>query len=73
MDRVDIKGRELHFIRMVLNHQEYNNPYTMEALTTPRSQAQWSEDFIKNIEKEKLIRFDDGKIYATDLATRSII
>ena len=72
MDTVDIKGRELHFIRMVLNHQQYDNPYTMEALTTPRSKAQWSEDFINNIEKEKLVRFDDGKIYATELAIKSI-
>jgi len=69
---VDIRGRELHFIRMALNHQQYNNPYTIEALTTPRSQAQWSEDFINKIEKEKLIRFEDGKIYVTDLAIRSI-
>lgn len=72
MDSVDIKGRELHFIRMVLNHQQYNNPYSMEALTTSRSQAQWNEDFINNVEKEKLIRFYDGKIYATDLAIKSI-
>lgn len=69
---IDIRGRELHFIRMALNHQQYNNPYTIESLTTPRSQAQWSEDFIKKIEKEKLIRIEDGKIYVTDLAIRSI-
>lgn len=69
---VDIRGRELHFIRMALNHQQYNNHYTIEALTTPRSQAQWSEDFINKIEKEKLIRLEDGKIYVTDLAIRSI-
>lgn len=72
MDTVDIKGRELHFLRMALNHQQYNTHYKMEALTTPRSQAQWSEDFIGEIEKGKLIRFDDGKIYVTDLAIRSI-
>lgn len=69
---IDIRGRELHFLRMALNHQQYNNPYTIEALTTPRSQAQWSEDFIKKIEEKKLIRFEDGKIYVTDLAIRSI-
>ncbi len=72
MDTVEIKGRELHFIRMVLNHQQYNNPYTMEALTTPRSHAEWSEDFINNIEKRNLLRFEDGKVYATELAIRSI-
>lgn len=72
MDTVDIKGRELHFLRMALNHQQYNNHYTLEALLTPRSQAQWSEDFFRNIQTKGLLRIEESKIYVTELAIKSI-
>lgn len=69
---IDIRGRELHFIKRVLNRQQYNDPFTIEVLNSEKSQLQWSEDFILNLEKSGLLRFENGNVYATDLAIRSI-
>jgi hypothetical protein len=72
---IDIRGKELHFIKHVLNRQQTRNisdVLTLEALLTPRGQLQWGEDFIYRLEREGLLRFEDGRVYATDLSIRSI-
>lgn len=72
MDTLDIKGKELHFIRRVINKQKHNDPFSLTLLNDARFTAQWSEEFIKNLESKNLLRFNDGFIYATDLAIRSV-
>lgn len=72
---IDIRGKELHFIKHVLNRQQTRNisdVLTLESLLTPRGQLQWGEDFIYRLEREGLLRFEDGRVYATDLSIRSI-
>jgi len=72
---IDIRGKELHFVKHVLNRQQTRNisdVLTLEALLTPRGQLQWGEDFIYRLEREGLLRFEDGRVYATDLSIRSI-
>jgi hypothetical protein len=72
---IDIRGKDLHFVKHVLNRQQTRNisdVLTLEALLTPRGQLQWSEDFIYRLESEGLLRFEDGRVYATDLSIRSI-
>jgi len=72
MDIVDIKGRELHFLRMTLNWQLYQGCYTLEMLLNPPEHAQWSKEFIYNCEKKGFIKFEGDKIYVTDNAIRAI-
>jgi hypothetical protein len=72
---IDIRGKELHFIKHILNRQQTRNisdVLTLEALLSPRGQSQWGEDFIYRLEREGLLRFEDGRVYATDLSIRSI-
>lgn len=71
MDTVDIKGRELHFLRMALNWQKYQGCYTLDMLLKP-TERQWSEEFIYNCEKKGFIRFEENKIYVTEEAIRPI-
>src|SRR5437868_1404418 len=68
MDTIDIRGKELHFLRMTLNWQLYQGCYTLEMLLG----GQWSKDFIYNCEKKGFIRFEGDKIYVTDEAIRAI-
>lgn len=72
MDTVDIRGKELHFLRMTLNWQLYQGCYTLEMLLNPPEHAQWSKEFICNCEKKGFIRFEGDKIYVTAEAIRSI-
>src|SRR5690554_6280049 len=68
----DINGREFHFVKKVLNKQQHTEPFSVEILKDPRFTLQWTEEFVKNLERKKFLRFDNGLIYATDLAIRSI-
>lgn len=72
MDTVDIKGKELHFLRMTLNWQLYQGCYTLGMLLNPHEHKQWSKEFIYNCEKKGFIRFEGDKIYVTDAAIRAI-
>lgn len=69
---VDIRGKELYFVKRVLNRQQYNEPFSVALLKDQGFTLQWSEDFITSLAKKGLLRFDNGFIYATDLAIRSI-
>ena len=69
---MDIRGKELHFLRMTLNWQLYQGCYTLEMLLNPPEHAQWSKEFIYNCEKKGFIKFEGDKIYVTDEAIRSI-
>jgi hypothetical protein len=71
MEISDIKGKELHFLRMALNWQQYQGCYTLEMLLTP-TERQWSKEFIYSCEKKGFIRFEGDKIYVTEEAIRSI-
>ena len=71
MDILDIRGKELHFLRMALNWQKYQGCYTLEMLLTPNERL-WSKEFIYSCEKKGFIRFEGDKIYVTDEAIRSI-
>lgn len=68
---IDIRGKELHFLRMTLNWQLYQGCYTLEMLLNP-TERQWSKEFIYNCEKKGFIRFEGDKIYVTNEAIRSI-
>jgi hypothetical protein len=68
----DLRGRELHFIKRVLNKQQYNDPFSIELLKDDHFALQWDEEFINNLVKKSLLRFENGFMYATDLAIRSI-
>jgi hypothetical protein len=72
MNTVEIKGREIHFIKRALNKQQHNDHFAMEALLIPEDRAQWSEGFIKDIAKKGLLRIENGKVYVTELAIRSV-
>jgi hypothetical protein len=69
---VDIRGKELHFVKRVLNRQQYNEPFSVDLLKDQRFTLQWSEDFVTSLEAKGLLRFGNGFIYVTDLAIRSI-
>ncbi|WP_121355140.1 hypothetical protein [Flavisolibacter nicotianae] len=72
MHTVDIRGRELHLINRVLNRQQRREPFTIEGLRELITRHCWSDDFLANLERNGLLRFEDGRVYATDLAIRSI-
>jgi hypothetical protein len=72
MDILDIRGKELHFLRMTLNWQLYQGGYTLDMLLNPPEHARWSKEFIYNCEKKGFIRFEGDKIYVTDEAIRAI-
>jgi len=72
MDIIDIKGRELHFLRMALNWQQHQGCYTLDMLLNPPDHAQWSKEFIYNCEKKGFIKFEGDKIYVTDEAINAI-
>ena len=72
---IDIRGKELHFLRRILNRQQsrnINDHFTIEALTSNRHEAQYGNDFLPDLEKRGLIYYKDGYVYVTDLTIRSI-
>lgn len=68
----DIRGRELHFIKRVLNRQQHNELFSVELLKDQRFTLQSTEEFFTNLQKNGLLRFENGFMYATNLAIRSI-
>ena len=52
MNTIDIKGKELHFVKRVLNRQQYNDHFTIDTFNNERGDLQWGKDFIANLEKK---------------------
>lgn len=72
---VDIRGKELHLLRRILNRQQsrnINDHFTVEALTSNRFEAQYGNNFLPDLEKKGLIYYKDGYVYVTDLTINSI-
>lgn len=72
MNVAEIKGKELHFLNRVINRQQYNELFTLDSLVQSRHESEWSETFINTLKEKGLLRFENGCVYATDLAVRSI-
>lgn len=72
---VEIKGLELDMLERILNRQESHdikNHFTASDLTILVNRNQYPSDFVSTLENKKLIRYNEGKVYATDLALRSL-
>jgi len=70
METIEIKGRDFHFVKRIINSQ-HGNPFPLSIITSG-DRSQWSEDFVNNLINRGLLRINDGFIYATDLAINSI-
>lgn len=75
INTIDIRGKELHFLRRVLNRQQsrnINDHFTIEALTSNRHEAQYGNNLLPDLEKRGLIYYKEGRVYVTDLTIASI-